>query len=106
MDINQKAKEFASYIKNTNEFKYMNKCKVDIEKNRSLKKQFDSYINNKHSIYSRYSIDDASYKIKSLNKEYDTFFNLPLVSNYMKATQEFNNMMENLYKTIEKELIK
>ena len=106
MDINQKAKEFASYIKNTNEFKYMNKCKVDIEKNRSLKKQFDPYINKKNSIYSRYSIDDASYKIKSLNEEYDTFFNLPLVSNYMKATQEFNNMMENLYKTIEKELIK
>lgn len=106
MDINQKAKEFASYIKNTNEFKHMYKCKIDIEKNRSLKKQFDSYINKKNSIYSKYNIDDASYKIKSLNKEYDTFFNLPLVSNYMKATQEFNNMMENLYKIIEKELIK
>ncbi|QJA08981.1 YlbF family regulator [Romboutsia sp. CE17] len=106
MDINHKAKEFASYIKNTDEFKYMNKCKIDIEKNRSLKRQFDSYINTKNSIYSRYKIEDATARINKLNKEYDTFFNLPLVANYMEATKNFNAMMERLYKTIEKELVK
>jgi len=106
MDINQKAKEFAVYIKNTNEFKHMNKCKTDIDKNRSLKKQFDSYINKKNNIYSRYSLEDATVKINNLNKEYDTFFNLPLIYEYMEATKKFNVMMEKLYKTIENELIK
>lgn len=106
MDINIKTKEFANYIKNTDEFKHMNKCKIDIEKNRSLKKQFDSYLNKKNTIYSRYKIEDATIKINSLNKEYDTFFNLPLISNYMEATREFNAMMEKLYKSIERELIK
>ena len=106
MDINHKAKEFASYIKNTNEFKYMNKCKMDIDKNRSLKRQFDSYLNKKNAIYSRSNKEDVSAKLENLDREYYTFFNLPLISNYMEATKNINLMMEKLYKTIEKELIK
>lgn len=106
MDINYKAKEFANYIKNTDEFKYMSKCKMDIDKNRSLKKQFDSYLNKKNNIYSRYKLEDATIKINDLNKEYDTFFNIPLIYEYMEATKNFNIMMEKLYKTIEKELIR
>ncbi|WP_042272977.1 YlbF family regulator [[Clostridium] dakarense] len=47
MDINHKAREFASYVKNTKEFKAMNKSKADLDKNRSLKKKLDSYVNKK-----------------------------------------------------------
>lgn len=106
MDTNRRAKEFASYIKNTDEFKYMNKCKQDIDKNRSLKSQLNSYINKKNAIYSSYRMDDATKKMNILNQEYESFFRLPLVSNYMNATREFNIMMESLYKTIEEELLK
>ncbi|MEG1363554.1 MAG: YlbF family regulator [Clostridia bacterium] len=106
MDINNKAREFASYVKNTKEFKDMNKSKSDLEKNRSLKKKLDSYINKKNNIYSNYRIDDASIKINQLNQEYSDFFNLPLIDNYMQNTKQFNSMMEQLYKTIEKELLK
>lgn len=106
MDINKKAKEFAYYVKNTDEFKYMNKCKQDLEKSRSLKNQLNSYINKKNSIYSSYRIEDATSKVNSLNKEYESFFNTPVVSNYMNSTRQFNSMMENLYKTIEQELLK
>lgn len=106
MDINRKAKEFASYVKNTDEFKYMNKCKQDLEKSRSLKNQLNSYINKKNSIYSNYRMEDANNKLSSLNKEYESFFSNPIVSNYMDSTRQFNSMMENLYKTIEKELLK
>lgn len=106
MDINQKAREFADYVKNTSEFKTMNKSKMDLEKNRTLKKQLDSYINKKNTIYSNYKIEDASKKISQLNRDYHDFFNLPLVLNYMQATKQFNSMMEHLYKSIEKELLK
>ncbi|HSQ87943.1 YlbF family regulator [Romboutsia sp.] len=106
MDINQKAKEFAYYIKNTHEFKTMNKAKAELEKNRTLKKQLDNYINKKNTIYSNFRIEDASKKISQLNREYHDFFNLPLVSNYMQATRQFNSMMENLYKSIEKDLLR
>jgi cell fate (sporulation/competence/biofilm development) regulator YmcA (YheA/YmcA/DUF963 family) len=106
MDINQKARDFANYVKNTSEFKTMNKSKMDLEKNRNLKKQLDSYINKKNTIYSNYKIEDASKRISQLNRDYHDFFNLPLVSNYMQATKQFNSMMENLYKSIEKELLK
>lgn len=106
MEINRKAKDFASYIKTTDEFKHMNKCKQDLDKNRSLKNQLNSYITKKNTIYSSYRMDDATKKMNSLNQEYESFFNLPLVSNYMSATREFNSMMENLYKTIEQELLK
>lgn len=106
MVSNKKAKEFASHIKNTDEFKHMNKCKQDLEKNKSLKNQLNTYINKKNSIYSNYRMDDATKKMNTLNQEYDSFFRLPLVLNYMNATREFNIMMEKLYKIIEEELLK
>lgn len=106
MDINQKAKELAYYIKGTKEFKTMDRYKQEIEKNKSLKKHLDTYLNKKNQIYSRYKIDDASKKISKLNKEYINFFNNPLVSNYMNSTNEFNSMMKKIYSSIENELLK
>jgi len=106
MNINQLSKEVALFIKNTNEFKAMNKSKLELDKNKIIKKQFDMYISKKNSIYSNYTLDDASKKINQLNRDYNDFFNLPLVSNYIQKTKEFNNMMENFYKSIEKEILK
>lgn len=106
MNINQFSKEVASFIKNTDEFKAMNKSKSELDKNRNLKKQLDTYISKKNNIYSKYTLENASKKVNQLNRDYSDFFNLPAVSNYMKKTKEFNNMMENFYKSIEKELLK
>ena len=106
MNINQLSKEVALFIKNTNEFKSMNKSKLELDKNKNLKRQFDMYINKKNNIYSSYTLEDASKKLNQLNRDYNYFFNLPLVSNYMQKTKEFNSMMENFYKLIEKELLK
>lgn len=106
MNINKKASELANLIRSTDEFKNMKIKKQELEKNRSLKKQLDSYINKKNKIYSSYTFDEASIKVSELNKEYKDFFNIPIISNYMNATKEFNNTMENIYKFIEKELIK
>lgn len=106
MDINQRAKEFANYIKSTPEFKAMNKSKMDLEKNKSIKRQFDTYINKKNNIYSNYSIEDAAKKMNILNSNHKDFFSIPLVSDYIKKTKEFNSMIENLYATIEKELLR
>ena len=79
MNINQFSKEVASFIKSTNEFKAMNKSKLELDKNRNLKKQFDMYINKKNSIYSNYTLEDASIKIAQLNRDYNDFFNNPIV---------------------------
>ena len=106
MNINQLSKEVALFIKNTDEFKAMNKSKLELDKNKNLKRQFDMYINKKNNIYSSYSLEDASKKINQLNTNYNDFFNLPIVSNYIKNTKEFNNMIESFYKSIEKELLK
>ncbi len=106
MNINQLSKEVALFIKSTDEFKSMNKSKLELDKNKNLKRQFDMYVNKKNSIYSNYSLEDASKKINQLNRDFDDFFNIPTVSNYIKKTKEFNNMIENFYKSIEKELLK
>ena len=50
MNINQLSKEVASFIKNTNEFKAMNKSKLELDKNRNLKRQFDMSINKKNNL--------------------------------------------------------
>ena len=106
MNINQLSKEIASFIKSTDEFKAMNRSKLELDKNRNIKRQFDMYINKKNNLYSNYSLEDASKKVNQLNRDYNDFFNLPAVSNYIKKTKEFNTMMENFYKSIEKELLK
>ena len=106
MDINQKSKDLAYYIKGTREFKSMNKNKEELEKNKSLKKHLDSYLNKKNQIYSRYKIDEANKRATKLDKEYINFFNDPLVTKYMNSTNEFNAMMKKIYSTIEDELLK
>ena len=106
MDINQKAKELAYYIKGTREFKNMNKYKEDLERNKSLKRHLDAYLTEKNQIYSRYKIDEANKRVSKLDKEYINFFNDPTVNNYMNSTNEFNSMMKKIYSAIENELLK
>ena len=106
MNINEKAKELAYYIRGTREFKNMNKYKEELERNKSIKKHLDTYINKKNQIYSRYKIDEANKRVSKLDKEYINFFNDPLVTNYMNSTNEFNSMMKKVYSSIENELLK
>ena len=106
MNINEKAKELAYYIKGTREFKTMDRYKEELEKNKSLKRHLDAYLNKKNQIYSRYKIDDANKRISKLDKEYINFFSDPLVTNYMNSTNEFNSMMKKIYSSIENELLK
>ena len=60
MNINDKAKDLALCIRNTTEFKAMNKAKKDLDRNSNLRKQFDEYVKKKNHIYSRYKIDSIS----------------------------------------------
>lgn len=106
MNINQKAQELAKNIKNTDEFKTMNKYKKEIEKNRNIKRQLDNYLNKKDKIYSKYRIDEANVKIAQLDKDFSKIFQNPLVENYFKSTQNFNLLMQSIYKSIENELLK
>ena len=106
MDINQKAKELAYYIKGTKEFKEMNRYKDELERDKSLKKHLDAYVSKTNQIYSRYKLEDANKKVSKLDKEYMNFFNNPLVTNYMNSTNNFNNMMKKIYSAIENELLK
>ena len=106
MDINQKAQELAKLIKNSDEFKTMNKYKKEIEKNKNIKKQLDNYMNKKDKLYTRYKIDEANRKISQLDREYSKVFQTPLVQNYFNSTQRFNWLRQNVYKSIEEELLK
>ena len=78
MYINQKAKELAKLIKTTDEFQTMNK----------------------------YKIDEANKRVSQLDKEYSKVFQNPLVENYFKSTQNFNLLMQSVYKSIEQELLR
>ena len=96
MNINQKAQELAKLIKTTDEFQTMNKYKREIEKNKNIKRQLDNYLSKKDKIYTRYKIDEANKRV-SQN---------PLVENYFKSTQNFNLLMQSVYKSIEQELLR
>ena len=106
MDINKKTIEFASYIRNTPEFKNLQKYRSDLDKNKNLKKQLDNYQSKKNNIYSRYDAKNAYKMLLILDKDYVEFFKNPIISKYVLASNEFNNMIESIYKLIEKELLK
>ena len=106
MNINQKAQELAKLIKTTDEFKTMNRYKREIEKNKNIKRQLDSYLNKKYKIYTKHKIDEANRKVSQLDREYSKVFQNPLVENYFKSTQNFNLLMQSIYKSIEEELLR
>ena len=106
MNINQKAQELAKLIKTTDEFKTMNRYKREIEKNKNIKRQLDSYLNKKDKIYTKHKIDEANRKVSQLDREYSKVFQNPLVKNYFKSTQNFNLLMQSIYKSIEEELLR
>lgn len=106
MNVNQKAVELAQFIKNTNEYKAMTRYKKEIEKNKNIKRQLDEYLSKKDKIYTRYKLDEATKKISKLDKEYIKTFQNPLVENYFKSTQNFNLLMQKVYKSIEEELLR
>ncbi|WP_455544144.1 YlbF family regulator [Intestinibacter sp.] len=106
MNINQKSQELARLIKTTDEFKTMNKYKKEIEKNKNIKKQLDNYLSKKDKIYTKYRIDEANKRISQLDREYSKVFQTQLVENYFKSTQNFNLLMQGVYKSIEEELLK
>ena len=106
MNIEQKAQELARIIKNSEEFKTMNKYKREIEKKKNIKRQLDAYLSKKDKIYTRYKINEANRKINELDQEYSKVFQTPLVENYFKSTQRFNLLMQTVYKTIEQELLR
>ncbi|MFI3210328.1 MAG: YlbF family regulator [Peptostreptococcaceae bacterium] len=104
--VNKKSVDLANEIKNTKEFKEMHKNKLELEKNRTLKKQLDSYVKSKNSIYSSYKLKDASNKMNDLNKEYASFFRNQIVVKYLNSNKAFNELMDSIYKDIEKQLLK
>ena len=106
MNINQKAQELAKLIKTTDEFKTMNRYKREIEKNKNIKRQLDSYLNKKDKIYTKHKIYEANRKVSQLDREYSKVFQNPLVENYFKSTQNFNLLMQSIYKSIEEELLR
>lgn len=106
MNVNQKAQELAKLIKTTDEFKTMNKYKKEIEKNKNVKRQLDNYLSKKDKIYTKYKLDEANRKVSQLDREYSKVFQTPLVENYFKSTQNFNLLMQSVYKSIEDELLR
>lgn len=44
--------------------------------------------------------------MSQLDKEYSKVFQNPLVENYFKSTQNFNLLMQSVYKSIEQELLR
>ena len=75
-------------------------------KEKLIKKQLDNYLSKKDKIYTRYKIDEANKRVSQLDKEYSRVFQNPLVENYFKSTQNFNLLMQSVYKSIEGELLR
>ena len=73
---------------------------------KNIKKQLDNYLSKKDKIYTRYKIDEANKRVSQLDKEYSRVFQNPLVENYFKSTQNFNLLMQSVYKSIEGELLR
>ena len=74
--------------------------------NKNIKRQLDNYLSKKDKIYTRYKIDEANKRVSQLDKEYSKVFQNPLVENYFKSTQNFNLLMQSVYKSIEQELLR
>lgn len=93
-------------IKNTKEYKEANAARKVIDKNKTLKRKLEDYANNQKKLQSKYKDEQLKIKINSLNESYEEIFNHPDVVNYNQASYLLNSMINNIYRDIEKNLIK
>lgn len=101
-EINQ----LVNAIKDSNEYKEADLARKAINKNKILKKQLEDYAKNQKKLTARYKDEQLKTKLNSLNQSYEDMFNHPDVVNYNKASYLLNNLINNIYIEIEKNLIK
>ena len=104
--LDKEINQLVDAIKSTNEYKEAYLARKVIDKNKSLKKQLEDYANSQKKLQTKYKDEQLKTKLNRLNESYEEIFNHPDVVNYNQASYLLNNMVNNIYRDIEKNLIK
>jgi cell fate (sporulation/competence/biofilm development) regulator YlbF (YheA/YmcA/DUF963 family) len=101
MGLSEKTRELAETIKLTKEFNELKQAKAYIDKNTSLKNEVEEFSKMQLQLYSgKLSSREVETKAAELNKTYTSMSKIPEIDRYLKATKQFNDIMTNVYKSI------
>lgn len=101
MGLNDHILGVAEAIKTSSEFSRLKQAKTIISKIPSLKKELEEFnAGQKLLLAGRLSTKDAESNLKQLNAKFDSLSKVPEVDNYIKALNDFNQMMSRIYNKI------
>lgn len=101
MSLNERAKGLAEDLKATKEFIELKQAKIEIGKDKTLKSEVEGFNKQQAVLFSgKLSAKEAEAKTEELNKKFGSLSKIPEVDRYIKASRKFNEMMENVYKSI------
>lgn len=101
MGIYDSANNFVNALKSTKEFNDLIQSKNIIERNSSLKSEVNEFKKKLSEIYSTSkSAREIEAKVSDLNRQSGNLFKIPDVDRFIKASKTFDEMMFNVYKSI------
>lgn len=101
MNLTDKAKEFACSIMSTNEFSHLKQAKKAIDQNRVLRNQVDQFTKKQMETYTNNSSGKSMESaIAELNRQFQSLSKNPEVDTFLKASKQYDNMMQKVYKII------
>ena len=100
MSPNEKAAELGKSIISTKEFAELRQAKQSIDRNRELKRELDQLFEKQREVYSKVSSRDRESGASEVNKRFSALSKHPEVNVYLKASEQFNELLARTYKTI------
>lgn len=102
MNLTDKARELTEAVKKTREYIELKQAQSLLNKNPVLKKKVEEIIKKQQELMVNYKSgqEELKAKIMQLNEESSKIAQIPEVGNYLTAIRNFNNMMSNVFKTI------
>jgi cell fate (sporulation/competence/biofilm development) regulator YlbF (YheA/YmcA/DUF963 family) len=108
MNINEGSIGLVEAIKATTEYLRLKQLKAVISKNPNLRKEIEEFNLSQKQLYSAKGMPskESEARIQQLKTKFDNLSKIPEVDNYLRASNDFNQLVSKIYKNIDENLEK
>ena len=107
MGLDDNISRLVETIRASSEFSKLKQAKLMLSKNPGLKKDLEEFnAGHKQLLSGRPVTKETESKIKQLNSKFESLSKVPEVEYYLKALNDFNKMLSNVYSRINEYLEK
>ncbi|SMC31858.1 YlbF family regulator [Sporomusa malonica] len=98
--IKKKAREIVEVLKNTNEFRVLQKVKANLERNSQLNRRVEQFMQDNAAACKRPAAG-GKFRKEELEKNFDEMMKIPEIAAYFMAGQKFDYSVMHLHQLID-----